>query len=261
MQRFRFGILSALLSGVLFTAAVADAQSTSGALQIDISDLLNGRVVLTAQGGQLQSAQQGLDNSADSRLITHSAAAMTQSGVMTTLPDNDLIGSNGRHPSIQLHYARLDGQVHRIAAHAEAFHFEVPGQRYRRLQLFFISAGATTPLEVHLIYADGSNGKRNTTVPEFHTPPPTDDPRWFSLLSDLGTENAEGKATRGKPGFLHGFDLNPDPTKKLLKVEVLKLDSGSVLNFFAATGQIAESGHSKNSSAKAGSGKAHRKKR
>ena len=249
MHRFRPGLfLSALLCAVSFAAASACAQSSAAPVQIDISGLLNDRVVVTAQGGQLQPAQHGLDSTANSALITHSAAAVA--GNLTGLPDNGQFSGNDRHPTIQLRYARSDGgpQVHRAISRNESIRVEVPGHRYRRLQLFLISSHGTTPLEVHMIYEDGTNGKRNTIAPEFHSAAPSDDPRWFVLASGLSAVALDGKAAGSGSGNLFGFDLNPDPTKKLVRVEMVRQDTGSVLTFFGAAGLVADSGRSSSSS-------------
>jgi hypothetical protein len=238
---------TALFSVILLTASTGFGQSPSTPIQMEISSLLNDRVVFTAAGGELQPAQHSVDTSSESALITHGAAEKLQAGEINALPDNDLFSGNERHPAIKLHYAQAGSQVHRITARTGRFSFEVPPNRYRRLQLFFISAQGGTPLEIHLIYADGGNGKRETVAPDFYNPPPNDDPRWFTLTGNLGKVNLQGRMIEPDHHALHGFDLNPDPTKKLLKVEVIKLDSASVLNFFGATGLIAESGHSKSS--------------
>jgi hypothetical protein len=252
-QSRRLALSAALIPTLLLPAAgVVGQASSSTAVQIDVSSLLNDRVVFTQQGGQLQPARHGLDAGDSSVLITKGAATVAQSGELTALPDNDLFAANDRHPAIKLHYARPDGgaQVRRTAARSETYSLDVPNQRYRRLQLFFISAQGETPLAVELFYADGTIGKRTATVPDFYYLPKNEDPRWFVLASDFGKVNLQGKMTEATHHYLHGFDLNPDPTKKLLKVEIAKQDSGSVLNFFAATGLIAESGSSKSKARK-----------
>jgi hypothetical protein len=248
----RSALVSALLLPSIGAAGQVSSSVVSAAVQIDVSSLLNDRVVFTAQGGQLQPALHAVDSGDSSVLITKGAAALAQSGEVTALPDNDLFAANDRHPAIKLHYARPDGgmQVRRTTARTETYSFEVPNQRYRRMQLFFIGAQGETPLAVQLYYADGTIGKRTTIVPDFYFLPKQEDPRWFVLTGDFGKVNLAGKMTEATHHYLHGFDLNPDPTKKLLKVEIAKQDSGSVLNFFAATGLIAESGSSKSKNRK-----------
>jgi len=243
-MKFFFPWSLRISAALLLPAMMAAGQNTP--VQIDVSSLLNDRVVFTQQGGQLQPAQHALDAGENSALITREAVAVAQSGDLTALPDSDLFTATSKHPAIKLHYAQSGGpQVHRSAARSESFSFDVPGQRYRRLQLFLISAQGETPLAVRLLYADGAIGQRTTSVPDYRSLPSNSDPRWFVLTGDFGTVNLHGKVTEAAHHYLHGFDLNPDPTKKLLKVEITKQDSGSVLSFFGATGLIAESGSSK----------------
>jgi hypothetical protein len=236
---------------LLLPAMMAAGQNTP--VQIDISGLLNDRVIFTQLGGQLQPALHALDTSDKSALITREAAASAQSGELTALPDSDLFAETSRHPAIKLHYAQSGSslQVHRSAARNETYSFDVPNQRYRRLQLFFISAQGETPLAVRLIYADDATGQRTASAPDFRSLPSNSDPRWFVLTGDFGTVDLHGKVTEAAHHYLDGFDLNPDPTKKLLKVEITKQDSSSVLSFFGATGLIAESGSSRSKTRRA----------
>jgi hypothetical protein len=236
-----------VIFSLLLAASDVAGQRSIEAVQIDVTSLLNDRVVITAKDGVLQPALHSTDTWADSVLITQSAAELAHSGEMTALPESDLFAANDHHPAVKLHYAQADGgaQVHRSAARSETYSFAVPGQRYSQLQLFFISAQGETPIEVHLYYADDAVGKRYATAPDFFNLPKNSDPRWFVLTGDFGKVNMQGKKMEAAHHYLHGFDLNPDPTKKLLKVEIVKLDSSSVLNFFGATGRTAHSGGAK----------------
>lgn len=218
------------------------AVTRANTVQIDVAGLLNDRVVFTQQNGVLQPALHSLDSSDGSVLITEGAVAIAQSGTLNALPNSDLFAANGRHPAVKLHYAQLDGgsQVHRSSARTETYEIPLAGQRFRQLQLFFASAQGETPLLVKLYYREGNVGERTTTVPDFYFLPKPEDPRWFVLTGDFGKVNLQGKMTEATHHYLHGFDLNPDPTRHLLKIEITKQDSGSVLNFFGATGLVAE---------------------
>ncbi|MDR3792819.1 MAG: hypothetical protein P4L03_05495 [Terracidiphilus sp.] len=232
------------LGSFLLVATSLFAQSGATLVQIDVSSVLNDRVVFTQHEGQLQPAQHSLNVTDGSALITKGAAVVAQSGELTALPDNDLIPANIRHPSIQLHYAQTNGgaQVHRTTARTETYGFPVTPQCYGQVQLIFASANGETPLVVQLYYSDGTVAKISTTVPDFYFLPNGEDLRWFALVSDFGKVNLKGKMTETTHHYLHGFDLRPDPTKKLLKIEIVKQESNSVLNFFGATGLVAASG-------------------
>jgi len=225
-----------------FCAKDPFAVDKANTVQVDVAKLLNDRVIFTAQDGKLQPALHAVDSGDQSVLITEGAAVLAQSGTLTALPNNDLFAADKRHPAVKLHYAQPDGgpQVHRTTARTEAYEVALTGQRFRQLQLFFIGAQGETPLMVHIYYKQGKVGERTTTVPDFYFLPKVEDPRWFVLTGDLGKVNLAGKMTEATHHYLHGFDLNPDPTRGILKIEITKQDSGSVLNFFGATGQVAE---------------------
>jgi hypothetical protein len=246
--RFLYGVVALLYLALPgFCQKDPFAVTKANNVQIDVSSLLNDRVVFTEQDGKLQPALHSLDSGDSSVLITDGAAAVAQSGALTALPNSDLFAANGRHPAVKLHYAQPDGgfQVHRSAARTDTYEIPLAGQRFRQLQLFFASAQGETPLLVKLTYKEGNVGERTTTVPDFYFLPKAEDPRWFVLVGDFGKVNLQGKMTEAKHHYLHGFDLNPDPTRHLLKIEITKQDSGSVLNFFAAEGLVAEaSAHS-----------------
>jgi len=223
------------------------AVTKANTVQIDVAGLLNDRVVFTQQNGNLQPALHALDSGDASVLITETAAKVAQSGTLKALPDSDLFAGNGRHPTVKLHYEQADGgsQVRRSTARTETYEIPLAGQRFRQLQLFFASAQGETPLVVKLYYREGNVGERTTNVPDFYFHPKAEDPRWFVLTGDFGKVNLQGKMTEATHHYLHGFDLNPDPTRHLLKIEITKQDSGSVLNFFGAEGLVAEATGSK----------------
>jgi hypothetical protein len=50
--------------------------------------------------------------------------------------------------------------------------------------------------------------------------------------------NSKGQMTESVHHFIHGFNLNPDPSKKLQSIEITKEDSKSVLNLFGVTGTV-----------------------
>jgi hypothetical protein len=242
-----FAILCLPLSA--FCAKDPFAVTRANTVQVDVTRLLNDRVVFTAQDGTLQPALHAVDSGDVSVLITEAAAAVANSGTLTALPTSDLFAADKRHPAVKLHYAQPGGgpQVHRTTARTETYEIALTGQRFRQLQLFFISAQGETPLTVHIYYKTGKVGERTAMVPDFYFLPKAEDPRWFVLTGDFGKVNMQGKMTEATHHYLHGFDLNPDPTRGILKIEITKQDSGSVLNFFGATGQVAEATEHKSS--------------
>jgi len=220
-------------------ALPCEAQRTGGAvMQVDVSAVLNDRVVFTVEDGKLDPALHAVDHGRKSVLITKGAAALADSGTLVSLPDSDLFAAIERHPEVKLHYAQAGSQVRKITASTESFAFDVPSAKYSQMQMFFISAQGESPISVKLSYADGSSDERETTVPDFYFPKPkVDDPRWFILVDNFGKVDMDGKMTEKDHHYIHGLDVSPSPDKVLVKVELTKLASGSQLTFFGATGQ------------------------
>jgi hypothetical protein len=236
--------LSALLGlfCVFLTGCGTFTRSTGpSAVQVDLGKLLNARVVITQNNGQLQLADYALDRGDTSILITKSAAQVSgAAGKLTPLPDSGFFAANDQHPDVQLPYGIVGGgpQVHRSPDSTETYTVPVPENQYRQMQLFFASAAGPTPLSVKLQYADGSVDQRDTLVPDFYFLLKPTDTGWFVLAADFGKVNRQGQMTESVHHFIHGFSLNPDPAKKLQSLEITKQDSKSVLNLFGVTGTL-----------------------
>jgi hypothetical protein len=226
---------------VLLTSCCAAADSVQpSAVQINLGKLLNARVVFTQKVGQLQTADHSLDRGDSSVLITKSAAEVSGAGNLNPLPDSGFFAANKEHPDVQLPYGTTGNgpQVHQSPDKTEMYPVPVPPDHYIQMQLFLISAAGPTPISVKLEYADGSSDRRATRVPDFYFLPMAADQDWFVLAEDFGKVNLKGKMTESVHHYIHGFSLNPDPTKVLQQIEVTKENSDSVLNLFGVTGSL-----------------------
>jgi hypothetical protein len=160
------GVFGSLSTGCHSVPAVA----RSAAVQIDLGNLLNDRVVFTQKNGQLQVANHSLDQWTTSFLITKSAAEISGAGQLNPLPDSGFFPANDRHHDVQLPYGIVSGgpQVHRSPGSTETYSVPVPADHYIQMQLFFISANGPTPISIKLYYADGSSDQRTTLGPDFY---------------------------------------------------------------------------------------------
>lgn len=236
-----FYTIFAVVAGIFLNGCCTSTCSqTPKAVQIDISSLLNARVVFTERAGRLQPADHSLDRGNASVLITESAAKLAKSGELNSLPDSGFFAANAGHPDVQLPYGIVGGgpQVHQSTDKTETYFISIPTNHYSQMQLFFISAAGPTPISVKLQYADGSSEERTTTVLDFYFLPKSDYVGWFVLAADFGKVNLKGKMTEQMHHYIHGFNLNPDSTKVLRQIEISKEDSKSVLNLFGATGTL-----------------------
>ncbi|HEV2695359.1 MAG TPA: hypothetical protein VG347_20865 [Verrucomicrobiae bacterium] len=209
-------------------------------VQINLGSLLNTRVITTQSHGQLQLADHSLDRGDSSVLITKSAMEVAYSGQLNPLPDSGYFPANTDHPDVQLPYGTADAgpQVHQSVAKTETYSLPVPANHYAQLQLFFISAAGPSPISIRLKYADGSTAQRTTQVTDFYYLPKPPDTNWFVLAEDFGKVNLKARMTESVHHYIHGYNLNPDATKKLQQIEITKENSSSVLNLFGATGTI-----------------------
>ena len=232
-------IFAGTCAGILATGCCGLTVATKpSAVQIDLGNLLNARVVTTQADGRLQLADHSLDRGHDSVLITKSGAEISQAGKLNPLPDSGFFAANDEHPDVQLPYGTAGGgpQVHQSADKTETYSLPVPANHYVQMQLYFISAAGPTPISVELQYADGSSGQRATVVTDFYFLPKTDVKDWFVLAGDFGKVNLKAKMTESVHHYIHGYNLNPDATKVLRQIVITKENSGSVLNLFGATG-------------------------
>lgn len=235
--------LPVLLAGLLIAkSAPASPPGTQPAtqpagVQVDISKLLNARVVITEKDGALQLADHALDHG-NSILITAAAARLTSAGKLNPLSDSGVFPADDAHPDVRLPYAAAgDGpQVHRCDARTETISIPVPPGRYDKMQLFFISANGSTPISLVLHYSDGSSDKRKTVVPDFYFLLKPTDRGWFVLADDFGKVDAKGKMTEANHHFIDGFNADPDPAKELSAIDLTKEESKSVLNLFGVAG-------------------------
>jgi len=242
-QLTRRSVFAGMLAGILsgnFCAAADSGKST--AVQIDLGKLLNTRVVITQKDGQLQMADNSVDHETSSFLITKSAAEISKAGKINPLIDSGFFPANEKHPDVQLAYGTAGGgpQVHRSADRTETYSFPVPTNHYAQMQLFFISADGPTPVSIKLQYADGSSEQRVTLAPDFAFLPKATDKGWFLLAENFGKVNRQGLMTESVHHFIHGFDLDPDPTKVLQQIEITKENSKTVLNLFGTTGKLSD---------------------
>ena len=124
------------VASVVATAPV----SGSGAVQVDVSKLLNARVVTTLTGGQVIPLQINIDGAGG--VATQAAATSLNGKAETAVPDDGTFPANADHPEVVLHFSNADGtgfQVRRMPQEEE-FSFDVPPKNYAKMILCFTAA-------------------------------------------------------------------------------------------------------------------------
>jgi len=212
--------------------------SNSAAVQVDVSKLLNARVVTTLTGGTVVPLQTSIDGAGG--IATQAAATSLNGKAETAVPDDGTFPANADHPEVVLHFSNTDGtgfQVHRMP-HEEEFSFDVPPKNYARMQLFFTSGAAgPAPLKVTLTYQDGSTEERDIVCPDWwnnldeKTNPNKDVVYVAFNLAKWGTKN---KTLEKDHHNIFGIDVHPTPGKVLTSIKVHK--TRPLVCFWGATG-------------------------
>ena len=212
--------------------------SGSTAVQVDVSKLLNARVVTTLTGGQVVPLQTSIDGAGG--VATQAAATSLNGNAETAVPDDGRFPANADHPEVVLHFSNADGtgfQVHRMP-HEEEFSFDVPPKNYVKMLLCFTSGAAgPAPLKVTLTYQDGSTEERDIVCPDWwnnldaKTNPNQDVVYVAFNLAKWGTKN---KTLEKDHHNIFGIDVRPTPGKVLTSIKVHK--TRPLVCFWGATG-------------------------
>lgn len=229
-RTLRFGFLAAMF---IITGSLP---ATAATLQVDLTSLLNARIVTTLSGGRLVPWTDALDN-AGSGEATCSAALRMGDANPRALPDDGLFPATASHPRVRLHFsdARATGdQVHRSVGRDD-FKIAVPPTHYRQLWIFCMSGLGKSLLTVTLSYTDGSSVQKRLTVPDWYFPAQDNDPRLCNLAGNLGKWGKDNRMMEKDHHYLVGIDLAPDARRTLTGVRIEKSDSG-VLTLWGMTG-------------------------
>jgi len=203
--------------------------------QVDVSTILNARVVTTFSGGQVVPLQIDLDGAGG--VATAAAVAALGSGNPHSVPDDGKFAANGDHPEVDLHFSNADGtgmQVRRMPREEE-FSFDVPAKNYARMQLFFTSGAAgPAPLKVTLTYQDGSTEQRDVVCPDWWTNLDGTNKDCVYIASNLAKWSKNNKTLEKDHHNIFGLDVHPNPAKVLTSIKVHK--TRPLVCFWGATG-------------------------
>jgi len=231
--------LSAAIAVLFFAAPLLlRAADASSAVQVDVSKLLNARVVTTLTDGKVVPLQTSIDGAGG--VATVAAATSLNGKAETAVPDDGTFPANADHPEVVLHFSNADGtgfQVRRLP-HEEEFFFDVPPRNYAKMLLCFTSGAAgPAPLKVTLTYQDGTTEERDIVCPD-----------WWNNLDEKTNPNKDvvyvgfnlakwGKSNKVMEKDHHnifGIDVHPTPGKVLTSIKVHK--TRPLVCFWGATG-------------------------
>lgn len=233
MTTDRITLVIALLSAAAATFA-------GEAVQIDVHDLLNARVIVTLVDGRLVPVKDGVDHGNGDP--AHASAWATRAAAKggEALPDDGHFAATARHPEVVLPYRNDDatGMQVRRADGPDEFRFAVPAKTYSSLLLWMMSASGPGKIHAVLAYADGTSDARDLQIPDFYWLLKDDDHDHCVLIGDLDKWTGTGGTMEKKHHSIFGLELHPDAAKVLTSVAVTKLPGG-VATFYGATGATA----------------------
>jgi hypothetical protein len=217
-------------------ASVAPATSSSStAVQVDVTKLLNARVVATFTDGKVVPLGINLDGAGG--VATKAAASALKGNPDTAVPDDGTFPANADHPDVVLHFSNADGtgfQVRRMSA-PEDFSFDVPPKNYSKMYFFFTSgASGPAPMKVTLTYQDGSTEDRDIICPDWWPDLKPTDVGVFYLAHNL-TKWGKGNNIMEKDHHnILGISVDVTPAKVLTSIKVHK--TRPLVCFWGATG-------------------------
>jgi hypothetical protein len=203
-----------------------------GAIQLDVSSVLTDDTVVNDGMGAIDPTQTTIDGTND--LPTQSVATKLGGPGAHGLPDNAFFPADANHSAVQLHWSNSDdGPNSRVVMAGDAFTFNVPSDRYTRLQLYGYSTNGASSVAFTLSYDDATTDVVNVTFVDWYSDPAP--PGQFILINDLD-RFANGAVDMDHDGAIFGINLAPDPAKKLVSVYTTQIGPG-ILVFLGATGQ------------------------
>ncbi len=212
------------------TPAVVPAEP----VQVDVTGLLNARVVTTFTDGRVAPFSADIDGTGG--VVTMAAAKSLGGDPAHALSDNGIIPPETDHPRIVLHYSNSDEvnlQVRRMAK-PDDFSIAVPAQAYAKMLLVFTSAGPG-PAKLHftLSYQDGSTDERDEVCPDWRKSLEGISADCVVLSSGLA-EWSKKKMLEPGNHAIFALELRPTPDKVLVSVAVHK--TKPLVCFWGATG-------------------------
>ncbi len=219
--------------------AAPDTPAADTTIQIDVSTILDCRVITILKDGSLIPLTADIDGAGG--LATKSASDFLQDKDAHPLPDDGRFPANERHPDVVLNYSNADStrpQALRIQGE-DVFGFPVPARAYSRLFFFCTSGWGASKISIKLFYDDHTVERRELEVPDWFWELKPDDKHRFYLAADLGKWTKTNKMAERTHHFIFGLDVQPNPGKTLVKLAVHKTAPG-IMVFYGATGTVAK---------------------
>lgn len=252
MTIWRYGLLIAVLSVFFLSPGLAQIESAAPAgygdqsktIQFDVKAVLNARAVTTIAQGKLIPWSTGIDEKW-SGLATRLAADAMGNATEMALPDDGTFPASGLHPLAVLNFSNADTSGNQVRFSAknrdDSYAFEVPENYYSVVSLFFMSAFGQSDFLVEIGYADHSSEVEKYSLGDWANKSPEDQTRFF-LCKNLAKWGQDNKMLEKDSHYLAGINVQPQTSKKVVKIAIKKPASGTTLTFWGAVGYLGAEG-------------------
>jgi hypothetical protein len=229
-------LLFAAMVLVQINLARAGPTTSPAAVQVDVSKLLNARVVTTFTDGQVVPLSINLDGAGG--VATQAASESLKTNNNHTVPDDGVFPANADHPEIVLHFSNADGtgyQVRRMPKEEE-FSFDVPAKIYAKMFLCFTSgAVGPAPMKVTLTYQDNSTDTRDIVCPDWWNNLDGKNKDVVCVASNLAKFGSKNNIMEKDHHNIFAIDVHPSADKMLTSIKVHK--TRPLVCFWGATGE------------------------
>jgi lysophospholipase L1-like esterase len=240
LKRILFFILCIFLRSVSSSgeALAGDYSNSSRTIQFDVKSLLNARMVTTWSNGTLVCWNKGVDGTW-SGLATRSAADLMGSKDKVALPNSGTFEANAFHPKVVLNFSDADGTGNQVRFTdknvADSYSFPVAPNEYSNLSLFFMSAFGSSDITVEISYSDKTSETKKYTIIDWAWRIDESETKYFLAANMAKWGNAYTELEKDSH-YLMGINIQPDSSKKVVKITVSKPVSETTLSFWGATG-------------------------
>lgn len=235
----------------LISAAALSVAAAPTTVQIDVSSILNIRVVYTYSGsGSVSSFNEGIDGwDAEA---TDAAATKFGNNNGHCMRDDGFYAADGTHPDIQLNYSNSNptaGQARKMANN-DTISFPVTPGAYQYLAIFGTgsnedySNGVPNLNEVMVTpkYKEGDGATVEADFPDWYPGTLSGAPKGlFLIASNLAKWDKNGGRAEDANHSVYGFPIQVDPAKTLQRV-FLSVKLAKDFTFWGAVGQTLTTG-------------------
>jgi lysophospholipase L1-like esterase len=216
----------------------ADYTNSSRTIQFDVKSLLNARMITTWSNGKLVCWNKGVDGTW-SGLATRSAADLMGSKDKVALPSNGTFEANAFHPKVVLNFSDADATGNQVRFTdkniADSYSFPVAPNCYSNISLFFMSAFGSSEITIEITYSDKTTQLKKYTIEDWAWRIEENETKYFLAANMAKWGNAYTELEKDSH-YLMAINIQPDITKKVVKITVNKPISETTLSFWGATG-------------------------